>query len=131
MADVGATIADGGRRPIPTFLAGATPRFVKVTTPKVASEVQQMMVAVVRYGTGTAAQISGVEVAGKTGTAELANTAGKANATKDTDGWFVGYAPVGNAKVAACALYPASGYGAATAAPAVAQVLQAALRAGK
>ncbi|HWD63801.1 MAG TPA: penicillin-binding transpeptidase domain-containing protein [Solirubrobacteraceae bacterium] len=131
MADVGATIADGGRRPIPTFLAGARPRFVTVTTRKVASEVQQMMVAVVRYGTGVAAQISGVEVAGKTGTAELANTAGKANATKDTDGWFVGYAPVGHAKVAACALYPASGYGAATAAPAVAQVIQAALEAGK
>ncbi len=131
MADVGATIADGGRRPIPTFVYGAKPRFVRVTTPKVASEVQRMMVAVVQYGTGTSAQISGVEVAGKTGTAELANTAGKANATKDTDAWFVGYAPVGRAKVVACALYPASGYGAGTAAPAVAQVLQAALVAGK
>jgi peptidoglycan glycosyltransferase len=131
MADVGATIADGGRRPIPTFLYGARPQFVDVTTPRVAAEVQQMMVAVVRYGTGTAAQISGVEVAGKTGTAELADTAGKANASKDTDGWFVGYAPVGHAKVVACALYPASGYGAATAAPAVAHVLQAALKAGR
>ncbi|HWD86288.1 MAG TPA: penicillin-binding transpeptidase domain-containing protein, partial [Solirubrobacteraceae bacterium] len=131
MADVGATIADGGRRPIPTFVYGAKPRFVNVTTRKVASEVQRMMVAVVQYGTGTSAQISGVEVAGKTGTAELTNTAGKANASKDTDAWFVGYAPVGNAKVVACALYPASGYGAATAAPAVAQVLQAALEAGK
>jgi cell division protein FtsI/penicillin-binding protein 2 len=131
MADVGATIAEGGRRPIPTFVAGARPQFVRVTTPRVAAQVQQMMVAVVRYGTGTSAQISGVEVAGKTGTAELANTAGKANAAKDTDGWFVGYAPVGRAKVVACALYPASGYGAATAAPAVAQVLQASLAAGK
>ena len=131
MADVGATIADGGRRPIPTFVYGAKPQFVNVTTPKVASEVQQMMVAVVRYGTGRSAQISGVEVAGKTGTAELANTAGKANAAKSTDAWFVGYAPVGRAKVVACALYPASGYGATTAAPAVAQVLAAALRAGE
>ena len=131
MADVGATIADGGRRPIPTFAYGATPRFVKVTTPQVASDVQQMMVAVVRNGTGTTAQIPGVEVAGKTGTAELANTAGKANAAKFTDAWFVGYAPVGAAKVVACALFPSSGYGASTAAPAVAQVLQAAIQAGR
>jgi peptidoglycan glycosyltransferase len=131
MADVAATIADGGRRPIPTFVAGAPPRFVNVTTSRIASEVQQMMVAVVRYGTGTSAQIPGVEVAGKTGTAELANTAGKANARKYTDGWFVGYAPVGDAKVVAAALFPAAGYGASTAAPAVSQALQAALKAGK
>ncbi len=131
MADVGATIAERGRRPIPTFSYGVRPRFVRVTTPRVASEVQQMMLAVVRFGTGVSAQIPGVEVAGKTGTAELANTAGKANATKDTDAWFVGYAPAGSPKVVACALYPASGYGASTAAPAVSQVLEAALRAGK
>jgi cell division protein FtsI/penicillin-binding protein 2 len=131
MVDVGATIADAGKRPIPTFVYGAAPRFVSVTTPTVASEVQQMMVAVVRYGTGTSAQIPGVEVAGKTGTAELANTAGKSNASKYTDAWFVGYAPVGDAKVVACALFPSAGYGASTAAPAVASVLEAALKAGK
>jgi peptidoglycan glycosyltransferase len=131
MADVGATIADGGKRPIPTFLEGARPRFVRVTSPLVASEVQQMMVAVVRYGTGTSAQIPGVEVAGKTGTAELANTAGKANASKDTDAWFVGYAPAGDPKAVAAALFPAAGYGAGTAAPAVAAALEATLKAGK
>ena len=124
MADVGATIADAGRRPIPTLVYGAPPRFVNVTTPHVASEVQQMMVAVVAYGTGTSAQISGVEVAGKTGTAELADTANQKNAAKETDAWFVGYAPVGTPRVVACALFPAAGYGAQTAAPAVAQVIQ-------
>ena len=40
MADVGATIADRGRRPLPTMLRGARPRFVRVTTPKIAGEVQ-------------------------------------------------------------------------------------------
>jgi cell division protein FtsI/penicillin-binding protein 2 len=127
MADVGATIADHGRRPIPTLAYGARPRFEHVTSAKIAGEVQQMMEAVVEYGTGTSAQLPGVQVAGKTGTSELANTANQANNTKETDAWFVGYAPAGSARVVACALFPSAGYGAQTAAPAVAQVLQAAL----
>jgi penicillin-binding protein A len=127
MADVGATIADGGRRPIPTLVFGARPRFASVTTSTVAGEVQEMMEAVVEYGTGTAAQIPGVVVAGKTGTAELANTANQQNDKSETDAWFVGYAPAGAARVVACALFPSAGYGAQTAAPAVAQVLEATL----
>ena len=130
-ADVAATIAMGGRRPIPTLLAHATPRFVRVTTPTVAHEVQQMMVAVVQYGTGVPAQIPGVEVAGKTGTAELTDTATaanpNANSPKNTDAWFVGYAPVGRPKVVVGALFPNAGAGAATAAPPVRQMIEAAL----
>jgi len=127
MADVGATVADHGRRPIPTLLYGATPRFVSVTTPRVAAELQAMMVAVVDYGTGVTAQIPGIQVAGKTGTAELANTGNKKNDTKETDGWFVGYAPVAHPQLVICALYPAAGYGEQTAAPAARQVLISAL----
>src|SRR5205085_6599827 len=74
MTDVAATIAMGGRRPIPTLLAHQRPRFVRVTSHGVARLVQRMMVAVVQFGTGTPAQIPGVTVAGKTGTAELRNT---------------------------------------------------------
>jgi cell division protein FtsI/penicillin-binding protein 2 len=129
MAIVGATIADRGRRPLPTLLYGARPRFVPATSARVAAEVQQMMVAVVRSGTGTAAAIPGVEVAGKTGTAELANTGTQKNAKQSTDAWFVGYAPVGAPAVVACALFPASGFGATVAAPAVKPVLEAALAA--
>jgi penicillin-binding protein A len=127
MADVAATIADHGRRPLPTMLHGARPRFVRVTTPKVAGEVQTMMEAVVDYGTGTPAQISGVKVAGKTGTAELKDTSGKKNDAKDTDAWFVAYAPAQDPKVVVCALFPNQGYGADTAAPAVRGVIEAAL----
>jgi len=127
MADVGATIAMGGRRPIPTLRLHAKPRFVRVTPTRIARLVQEMMVAVVDYGTGTAAQIDGVQVAGKTGTAELTNTANQTNATQETDAWFVGYAPVGSARVVACALFPNAGYGGDTAAPAVRAALEAAL----
>ena len=72
MTTVAATIAMEGRRPIPTLRLGERPRFLRVTRPRVAREVARMMRAVVAYGTGTAAAIAGAEVAGKTGTAEIA-----------------------------------------------------------
>ena len=103
------------------------PRYVRVTTPKIAEEVQQMMEAVVSFGTGTTAQIPGVTVAGKTGTAELGSTVNQADNKALTDSWFVGYAPAGSVKAVSAALFPSSGYGADVAAPAVKQVLEAAL----
>ncbi len=134
MTDVAATIAMGGRRPIPTLQAHQPPRFVRVTSPRVARLLQEMMIAVVRFGTGTAAAIPGVTVAGKTGTAELQNTvtstgSSTANANQETDAWFVGYAPVGAPRIVAGALFPNQGAGGATAAPAVRQVLVAGLQA--
>jgi penicillin-binding protein A len=133
MTDVAATIAMGGRRPIPTVQAHQRPHFVHVTSRHVAGEVQQMMVAVVQFGTGVDAAIPGVTVAGKTGTAELVDTASpnnpNASSPKNTDSWFVGYAPVGHPKIVVGALFPEAGAGAQTAAPAVRQVLEAALQA--
>ncbi len=126
MTDVAATIADHGRRPIPTLDADAKPRFVRVTTPRVASEVQQMMEAVVRYGTGTAAQIPGVVVAGKTGTSQIENgsSSSSAGSLQNTDAWFVGYAPADAPKVVAGALFPNAGAGGDAAAPSVRDVLE-------
>jgi penicillin-binding protein A len=133
MTDVGATIAMGGRRPIPTLLAHQRPRFVPVTSRHVAAEVERMMVAVVDFGTGTSAQIPGVKVAGKTGTAELRNTTDpnnpNAGSPQNTDAWFVGYAPVGAPRIVVGALFPEQGAGGATAAPAAHGVLVAGLRA--
>jgi peptidoglycan glycosyltransferase len=129
MADVAQAIANGGKRALPSFVYGAKPRYVTATTPAVAAQVQEMMEAVVSStgGTGASAAISGYHVAGKTGTAELKSTAGQQNDVQDTDAWFVGYVPDSKADVVACALYPANGYGADSAAPAVRQVLEAAL----
>ena len=133
MTDVAATIAMRGRRPLPTLLAGQRPRFVNVTSARIAGLVQRMMVAVVSFGTGTAAAIPGVEVAGKTGTAELVNTTNPNNANasspKNTDAWFVGYAPVGAPRIVVGALFPNAGAGGATAAPAARDVLVAGLHA--
>jgi penicillin-binding protein A len=133
MTDVGATIAMGGRRPIPTLAAHQKPRFVRVTSSHIAGLVERMMEAVVEFGTGTSAQISGVKVAGKTGTAELRNTNDpnnpNANSPKNTDAWFVGYAPVGAPRIVVGALFPEQGAGGDTAAPAVHDVLVAGLQA--
>ena len=72
MATVAATIADGGRRPQPTFLAASQPPARSgALSASVARTVRRLMIGVVRGGTGTAAAIPGVTVAGKAGTAEL------------------------------------------------------------
>jgi cell division protein FtsI/penicillin-binding protein 2 len=138
MTDIAATISMGGRRPVPTLALHQKPQFVHVTSKRVARLVQKMMVAVVQFGTGTAAAIPGVTVAGKTGTAELRSTQGSGandpnapppNSPQNTDAWFVGYAPVGKPRIVVGALFPENGAGGATAAPAVRQVLEAALQA--
>jgi peptidoglycan glycosyltransferase len=70
MARIAATIGEDGRRPTPTFEAPpSTP--MQVMSAATARIVRSLMIGVVREGTGTAAAIPGVVVAGKTGTAEL------------------------------------------------------------
>lgn len=141
MTGVAATIAEHGRRPLPTLRFGAPARFVRVTRPRVAAEVARMMRAAVDYGTGTAAAISGVAVAGKTGTAELASTVQPDDLTDpvdpaaedvppppETDAWFVGYAPVQRPRIAVGALFVEAGAGGDVAAPAVREVLLAGLQ---
>jgi peptidoglycan glycosyltransferase len=91
-------------------------------SPSNARAVARMMEAVVASGTGTSAQIPGVRVAGKTGTAET-GVEGK-NMTA-----FIAFAPVESPRVAiAVMLQEQSGTGGSTAAPIAKQVLQALLR---
>ncbi|MGH3007101.1 MAG: penicillin-binding transpeptidase domain-containing protein, partial [Gaiellaceae bacterium] len=90
--------------------------------PGTAAELQSMMAAVVESGTATGAQISGVTVAGKTGTAETGREG-------QNDTWFIAFAPVENPRVAvAVALSNQDGTGGSTAAPVAKAIMEAILR---
>jgi penicillin-binding protein A len=87
-----------------------------------AADLTRMMEAVVTGGTGTAAQIPGIRVAGKTGTAETGG-AGTLNTT-----WFIAFAPAERPRVAiAVVLQNQTGAGGTTAAPIAKAVMQAIL----
>jgi peptidoglycan glycosyltransferase len=95
-------------------------------TPAIAAQLTQMMVGVVSHGTGTAAQISGVQVAGKTGTAQH-------GPDSTPHAWFIAFAPAQNPVVAVAVLVENGGAlgsdatGGRVAAPIAAQVIKAVL----
>jgi len=94
----------------------------RTLSPHNAQVLSLAMEAVVRAGTGVAAQIPGVRVAGKTGTAET----GRAGRNQTA---FIAFAPVGAPKVAiAVMLENQTGVGGTTAAPIAKQVMQAILQ---
>lgn len=138
MASVTQAIANKGVRS-PTAivkdpaLAGDWPD-VEVTSPETAAKVTEMMKAVVSSGTGSAANISGVSVAGKTGTAELGTVDGEPIPTTDTtadqdvNAWFIAFAPADKPKYAvAVALFGVKEDGGTVAAPIARAILEAAL----
>jgi penicillin-binding protein A len=86
----------------------------------VARQLSTMMQAVVASGTGTAAQIPGIAVAGKTGTAEN-------DPSKPTHAWFISFAPADNPKVAVAVIVENGGIGGQVAAPIARQVMEAVL----
>jgi peptidoglycan glycosyltransferase len=93
-----------------------------VMKPSTAAEITKMMEAVVDKGTGTSAQIPGIQVAGKTGTAETA--LGQIN-----NAWFIAFAPASKPTVAVAAtVAKVPGYGATYALPVAKQVMEALLR---
>lgn len=102
MAMVGSAIANNGTIMQPYLVDGiynangersftAQPsKLMQAVSETTAGRVRDVLVGVVNNGTGTAAGIDGVQVAGKTGTAEKANS---------NDSWFVGMAPADDPRV--------------------------------
>jgi len=117
----------------------------------VAHTMRRLMIGVVREGTGTAAAIPGVTVAGKTGTAELKTACSPSSSTSEagattgteaskegcqsgeseasnTDAWFAAFAPALHPRIVVCVMLVKDGAGGMTAAPVAREVLEAALR---
>lgn len=142
MALVAATIGERGMRPTLSLAKGDVGKSKRVIPRQVASDVTDMMAAVVSTGTGNLAKIDGVKVAGKTGTAELRSTQGTCDPdnppeggcpaqddASDTTAWFAGFAPAGSPRVAVAVQLPGQGKGGDTAAPLFREVATAALKA--
>ncbi len=87
--------------------------------------LRKMMEAVIKSGTGTAAKIKGVAVAGKTGTAEVDSTGEIPNTA-----WFVGFIEDEKHPVAIAVVMERAGSGGKMAAPAARKVLKKALDLG-
>lgn len=90
----------------------------RATSAEIANRVKDVLVGVVERGTGTAAQIAGIQIAGKTGTAE--------NDGEQDDSWFVGMGPAEDCKIVVALVLEESGSGTAT--PRAQDVLETALR---
>ena len=134
MAMVAAAIANDGRLMRPHLVEkvadrdGRTVRRIKpseeskVMSESTAKALAAMMSQVVKEGTGTAAALQGIDVAGKTGTAEK----GAAN-----QAWFIAFAPVQSPRVAiAATVEQTTGQGGTVAAPIAKQVMETLLRTG-
>jgi peptidoglycan glycosyltransferase len=138
MALVGAAIGNEGvemqprlvteaRDPSGRVIAEFGPReFSRPLSAENAAALTQMMVGVVEAGTGTAAQIPGVSVAGKTGTAQHGDE-------EDPHAWFVCFAPAEAPRIAVAVIVLDGGSlgseatGGQVAAPIARAVLEAAL----
>jgi peptidoglycan glycosyltransferase len=140
MAVVGAGIADGGtvmrpylvdevRAPDLSVLDKTRPEAYRsnAISSSVARDLTQMMVAVVDEGTAGTAKIPGVQVAGKTGTAQ-------SSPERPPYAWFVSFAPANDPEVAVAVLVEDAGVernaisGSGLAAPIAKRVMQAVIR---
>ncbi len=139
MAMVAAGVANGGevmkpylvrevQAPDLSRLDQADPEVYKrAVSGDIAAELTRMMELVVSDGTGKAAQIPGVRVAGKTGTAQHA-------AGKPPHAWFIGFAPADDPQVAVAVVIEDGGSlgseatGGALSAPVAKRVMSAVLR---
>ncbi|MET0729565.1 MAG: penicillin-binding transpeptidase domain-containing protein [Solirubrobacterales bacterium] len=136
MATVSQTIANGGVR-MPTAIARTeglepTGEPVEVTSPETAKTMTELMIGVVESGTGVAGALPGIQVAAKTGTAELGPSALEPGEElgpgeeppQDTDAWFTAFAPAQKPEIAVAVMVVNSdGDGGTVAAPIVRQIM--------
>lgn len=97
----------------------------EVMSSETAEEMAGAMTSVVEEGTGTAAALSGIDVAGKTGTADVESREECGALTDANQAWFIGFAPADDPEIAVAATVECTtGFGGEVAAPIVASVMQ-------
>jgi peptidoglycan glycosyltransferase len=117
MALVGAAIANDGKMSRPRLDARIPPTVISVTmSPASATRVRSLLRNVVVNGTGRKADIPGLDVCGKTGTAQTPKG--------EDHAWFVCMAPQAKPKVVVCVLVEHGGFGAEAALPVAAGMLK-------
>ena len=97
----------------------------RVVTTETAAAATKMLREVVTVGTGTNAAVEGYNVAGKTGTAQVALPNGRGYAAGVYESSFIGYLPAENPEVVICVILSAPRkaiYGGAVAAPSFAAI---------
>lgn len=123
-----ATIANGGKGVTPYLISGYTDQtgqFLEESSPRVygqqvlqpetASQLQQAMEQVVSQGSGSLAQVPGVRIGGKTGTAQTNQF--DQDGRERLESWFAGYFDTPLTRYAAVVLFEGGGQGSITAAP--------------
>ncbi len=123
MAVLAAAIANGGRRVHPHLLPGAAAPAEPIGLPAEAlAHVRQGMRDVVEsdFGTARRARVRGIEVAGKTGTAQVVRLGEK---NPGDHAWFIGFAPVENPELAFAIIVEHAGHGGSAAAPIASRVV--------
>ena len=128
MVLIAAGLANGGQVMTPTLvdeirdasgsvISRSQPKLMfTAVTKSVADTLVKLMTAVVSGGTGVEATISGIQVAGKTGSAQ--NPHGQPHA------WFIGFAPAGKPKVAVAVIIENGGPGGREAAPVAREIMK-------
>ena len=118
MASVAATIANDGERMEPRITMLEEPQGEQVVSKKTANTLTELMVNVVVGGTGQAARLSGIDVAGKTGTAEV-----DVDGERKNHAWFICFAPADDPDLAIAVVSEYGGVGGQVAAPLARQIL--------
>jgi peptidoglycan glycosyltransferase len=137
MAEVAATVANGGERMCPRLWSKVIDpdqrtdtlkpeRCARVMSGETAATLTSMMTDVVEEGTGTQASLAPLtSVAGKTGTAEIQ---GREGCDAPNQAWFIGFAPAKDPQIAVAATVECtSGFGGDTAGPIASDVMNALL----
>ncbi len=128
MALVASAVANGGVIKKPSILEyvvsknglvikkGTAETLSTPITSQTAGILAQAMVETVRSGTGTTASISGIQVAGKTGSAQ--------NPSGDTHAWFIGFAPADEPEIVVSVVVENAGGGSAVSAPIAREIIK-------